>query len=306
MTRLQQPQLDLFADSRDVMLRNDAIDAVLRRDPVAASSAREALVLEDPQHPVLSALDVSIVTLNDPLAEPFGRHQAAAGAVRQLREVLAPAAQALLGAAAADWLHPAWGELARRAAPLPYAAEHVEVHAAALWLQAHRPAQAVVAVQGIPSWRRIPAALGWMLQARHATEGLDACWPLLVELAWLAPGRLEASARDLANASLARLLQRFDSEFDVDADVEAAAPADAGSTHALAWFPAWLANDKPALLPHLRLAEPGQGTLAEQAFRRMVEALGLERQGRHAELMLARKRLRDLHPGLYACYMRTR
>jgi hypothetical protein len=41
-------------------------------------------------------------------------------------------------------------------------------------------------------------------------------------------------------------------------------------------------------------------------MRLVVELLGLERQGRHAELMQRRRALRDLHGDLYAAYMATR
>jgi len=37
-----------------------------------------------------------------------------------------------------------------------------------------------------------------------------------------------------------------------------------------------------------------------------LACLGLERQGRHHDIVERRKALRDLHPSLYAAYMRTR
>jgi hypothetical protein len=41
-------------------------------------------------------------------------------------------------------------------------------------------------------------------------------------------------------------------------------------------------------------------------MRLVLELLGLERQGRHAELVQRRRALRDLHAPLYAAYMSTR
>jgi len=122
-------------------------------------------------------------------------------------------------------------------------------------------------------------------------------WPLLAELAWLAPARFAHCARTLGDPLLDRLVRRWESECEVDVDDITELPA---------WFPAWLLNDQPALLPRLRHAEPGQGCDAERAFRLMGELLGLERQGRHADLIEGRKRLRDLQPALYAAYMGTR
>ena len=57
----------------------------------------------------------------------------------------------------------------------------------ALWLRAGDFAAAADAVARIESWRRIPAPLAWMAEARYRLDGLDAHWGLLAELAWLAP-----------------------------------------------------------------------------------------------------------------------
>lgn len=64
-----------------------------------------------------------------------------------------------------------------------------------------------------------------------------------------------------------------------------------------------LRNDVLDALLRRDAAAAGQ---ALQALRLLAELLGLEREGRHAELMAARKRLRDLQPALYAAYMRSR
>jgi len=92
-------------------------------------------------------------------------------------------------------------------------------------------------------------------------------------------------------------LRRFDERFD---------PGPGGDTNALVWFPAWLLTEQPALLPRLREARTGQDGEPERCFRLLAELLGLERQGRHRDLIDGRKRLRDQQPALYATYMATR
>jgi hypothetical protein len=293
----ERPQLDLFADSRDVMLRNDAIDALMRRDLQAAGAARQALSREDPQHGSLPVLDILIAALSAPGHGAFSSVTDSTQARRQVEHTLEPAVLSLLGPNAAAWLAPVWRRLAERAAALPFVAAHSDGHAATLWLLAGEPATAAQAVERIDSWRRIPQPLAWMIQARHACEGLDAVWPLLAELAWVAPSRFSVCVRALSDPLLDRLLRRFDAEFDPGADT---------ASDPLAWFPAWLANDQPGLLPLLRQAQAGLATEPERAFRLMAELLGLERQGRHNDLIASRKRLRDLQPALYALYMRTR
>ncbi len=194
-------QLDIFADSRDVMLRNAVLDALQRHD---AAAARVALLAGDWQ-------------------------------------------------AAAD------------------------------------------AVADIESWRRIPAPLGWMAEARYRLHGLDVVWALLAELAWLAPARFDALTRRLADPALDKLRRRFDSSFDGE-----------GNVSDLAWFPAWVLTEKAVLAAHLGAAQPSRHDAPEQALRLMLALLVLEREGRHRELIERRKALRDLHGGLWTAYMGTR
>ncbi len=312
------PQLDLFEHSRDTMLRNDVLDALLRRDAAAAARAWQALADFDARHSALPALQTLVSALSaatdGPTATaPFSRHADAAQARAHLQQAVCPAALAQFGAAAgAAWLALLWRGLAQRAAPLPFLPAQPDDHAAPLWLRvadsgagrnvtdaaAQAAAEAAAqAVQRIESWRRIPAPLGWMVQARHRSAGLDSTWPLLLELAWLATPRFADTAQALADPLLNRLLRRFDDDFD---------PGPDDGIPALAWFPAWLLIGQPALLPLLREAHTGQNSQPEQAFRLLAGLLGLERQGRQPEVIDGRKRLRDLQPGLYAVYMKAR
>lgn len=292
-------QLDLFAHSRDVMLRNDAIEAVLRGDVVAARRAGAALAEFDALDGALAPLATLVATLEAAAAAPapFAHPELAMAAHRHVAETVAPAARQLLRDEAAHWLAPIWCRLAGRCAALPYRAELPEAHAAPNWLLGGEFDAAARAVLTIESWRRIPQPLAWMLQARHAAEGLDGVWPLLAELAWLSPRRLAEVLPALEDPVLNRLRRRFEHEFGPEGD---------SGDETLAWFPAWVLNDQPALLPRLRVAEPGLDSPPERAFRSLCELLGLERQGRHAELVAGRKRLRALAPELYSVYMKTR
>jgi hypothetical protein len=289
-------QLDLFAHSRDVMLRNDALQALQQRDAGRARAARVALAAEAPADPLLPALATVARELEHRDDAPFADHDALAAERRRLDRESAPAARHVFGGADADvWLRPLRRTLAQRADALPFVAARADDHAATLWLQAEDWAAAAAAVQRIESWRRIPAPLAWMLEARCRSDGIDACWPLLAELAWLAPQRLAALRPRLPDPLLQRPLERFDAEFDGD-----------GSADDLAWFPAWLANAQPTLAPRLALAQPGLQGAPERGLRLTVELIGLERQGRHHELMQRRKALRELHAGLFSAYMATR
>ena len=296
------PQLDLFAHSHDTMLRNDVLDALLRHQPGAATTALQALAATTPGHDALAPLGLMIQALVDvgaAAALPVHQHSVLAQARTHLQQALAPASRAMLGSTAATaWLQPLWRALAQRADKLPFDAHHPDDHAAALWLQAGAAddaANAVQAVQAIPSWRRMPVPLAWMAQARYRLQGLDSTWPLLAELAWLAPARLASTTLALQDPLLQRLLQRFAQDVDL-----------ASTEHPLAWLPAWLLIDQPALLERLRDARTGQDSAPERTFRNLVALLGLERQGRQADLIHHRKHLRDAQPALFEAYLRRR
>ena len=295
-------QLDIFADS-DVMLRNDLVHALLRCDAEAGRLAADRLTEQCPGDALLAPAGVLLVTLANAQAasttQPLVPDLPSVAAARDHLHIgIAPAARAVLGAAAGTaWLQPLWRDWAQRSARLPWQGTRPQDHAAALWLAAGDWAQAAQAAGGIPSWRRIPAPLAWMAEARCREQGVDEAWRLLAERAWLAPAWLDALLRTLEDPLLNRMRRGFEEGFDTGGDLGA---------QDLAWFPAWALARTPALAPRLALAEPGQGTAPERGLRLMVQQLGLEREGRHHGLMACRKSLRDLCPPLFAAYMATR
>jgi hypothetical protein len=293
-------QLDIFEHSRDVMLRNDALQALQRRDPVAARAAWQALATECPRDPNLPSLDVLVAVLEPVDSAPF-EHPAAAQAVLQhLQDTVQAEARRQLGDTdGSAWMAPLWRHAAQRAARLAFRPDCGDAHAAALWLRAGDFAAAADAVARIESWRRIPAPLAWMAEARYRLDGLDTHWGLLAELAWLAPERFDVLTKRLGDPVLQRLRRRFDTEFDAGPD---ALPGAAD----LAWFPAWVLTEQPALAARLSQVQAGLQGAPERAMHVLLNLLHLERQGRQRDLIELRKSLRDLQPALFAAYMRNR
>ena len=300
-------QLDIFSDSRDVMMRNDLVDALGRRQTSAALGAWSALAAEFPCDTLLAPAQLLLDALADPVA-CAGPHAIGAPSLAAARDHLRcrvePAAVAALGLAAGRaWLTPLWRDLAQRSHAIEWHGTRPDDHAAPLWLAAGDWALAAQAAGSIASWRRIPAPLSWMAETRFRMGGVDAAWPLQAELAWLAPVRLDALLNSLGDALLNRLRQRFEQDFD-DA---VGSSFDPRPGHAgVAWFPAWVLATTPALARLLAMAQAGHATAPEHGMRLMVELLGLERQGRHHDLVARRKQLRDLCAPLYAAYMATR
>jgi hypothetical protein len=288
-------QLDIFADSRDTMLRNDVLRALENRDSVDARRALLTLSGECPHDGWLKPLRQLVDFI---CREPGGAirsHDELQRDHATLSEIELAARKVLPVDSVASWLAPSWADLARRADGLPFESSAAQGHAAPLWLNAGEWAAAERAVTGIESWRRIPAPLGWMAEVRWRLAGLDAAWPLLAELAWLAPERFRRCTQRIHDPVLARLLARFNAEFEGE-----------GTVQDDVWFPAWSLVHDNLLGPAMGLAQAGLHSRAERTFRAVLGLLALERRGAHRELVEARRTFRDLHGGLYASYMKTR
>jgi len=291
-------QLDIFENGREVMLRNDAVHALERRDALAALQACDGLSQEYPDDeslPSLRALAGYIEAAERNRENAFADHASLREAQQMLQASIHGAAQRAFGAAAAAvWLAVSWQDLARRAGSLSFDARDPQDHAAPMWLRAGNWEAAAQAVATIESWRRKPVPLAWMAEARLHVLGLPATWPLLAELGWLSPSLLEDVAQRSPDPLLLRLIRSF------EASTGAAEIGD------LSWLGAWALIERPDLREQLAPAQTSQHTPPEQAMRLLVELLGLERQGRHADVIARRKELRDLQPSLYAAYMKSR
>ena len=287
-------QLDIFEHSRDVVLRNAAIDALRQRDAGACERSLAALAAEYGSDPLLPAVRLLCEKLNSPIPRPIAR-DAAIALLRETEGAVATAANNVFGKAAQEWLAPLWSDLAAAIAGYPFDSGQETLHAAPLLLLAERWSDAVALIESIASWRRQPAPLAWMIEARSRIAGFDVIWPLLAELAWMAPPRAQALAPRLSLPGLDRLVRGFDAEFEAD-----------GTPDDFAWFPAWALIADGSLREGLRLAQDGANTRSEVCARIVLGLLSLERQGRHAEIVESRRKLREAHSALFARYMRDR
>ena len=314
-------QLDIFNDSRDRVLVNTLAEAINVPDLAKARAAIDALRAEFPAdrhlQPALLLID-SLAAEQRTAGTPVADHACALAERHALQGPVTDAARNVLGSsAAAPWLAVRWRALAHRAAALPFEPRCAPAHAAALFINARAWAEASQAVAGIESWRRKPQPLDWMAQAHWHLHGPDATWPLLAELAWLAPPRMPALLGALADTRLNKLQRDFEA---FDADSGAGAGADAGRdastdastgpatnpTAAWAWWPAWLLVEHALLVAPLDAAQTTAEAAPQRCFKLLQSLLRLERQGRHHDIVALRRSLQGLHPALFAAYMVTR
>lgn len=287
-------QLDIFEHSRDVFLRNAVIDALHRRDAGAGVQAVAALAAEYGSDPLLPSFHLLCAKLLAPHPHPLTR-EAASALLQETEGAVATAAHQVFGRTAPAWLSPLWADLASAIVHYDFAPAQEALHAVPLLLRAGRWADAAAQAERIASWRRQPAPLAWMIEARSRMTGFDAIWPLLAELAWMAPQRAQALAPRLQLPELDTLMRRFDVNFEGE-----------GMPDDFAWFPAWALIADGQRAEGLRLAQHGANTRPEYCARLVIGLLALEHQGRHAELIEGRKKLREAHPALFAHYMQTR
>ncbi|SAL85796.1 hypothetical protein AWB67_07036 [Caballeronia terrestris] len=296
MMQQTMQQLDIFADSRDVAMRNDVVEQLQRRNAADARKTLMLLACEYATDSALPAMTVLVRELENASTLPVTDHAELAALLRRLENEVAPAARQVLPEHdARSWLAPCWRALAQRAAALTYCGIHIDSHAAPLWLRAGEWSAASDAIDTIESWWRIPSPLAWMTEARYRAAGVDAAWPLLAELAWLAPHQFAALLVALGDTALDKLRRRFDAKF-----------LGTGETEDYAWFPAFLLVIKPALAGRLGEARLQRDLPASRATSLLGEILRREHEGGQQELIALRQQLGRLHAGLFDVYMTTR
>jgi hypothetical protein len=296
MNRQTPVQLDLFLDSRAVILANEVINALLARDAARAAACRDRLREEEPGHHALGELD----TLSRALAEwpPLTSTPAEiAEAVRHLETEVQPAARRALGEHVDQFMLLFWRSLALAAKAHPYDEAFPESHCSALQLRSGDARAALAAAQSIPDWPKLANALHWIAVARYRLEGPDACRPPLFLLAWRAPDRLPKIFAELNDALLDNDWRAFDAACDwLDGD----------DANRVAWFPACFLLEHPSLRIDSETAAHAAPIPPAQAYLCVERLLDLEKRGYSRALLSARARLREIAPDLFALYMARR
>ncbi|MDR3221438.1 MAG: hypothetical protein LBU46_05435 [Candidatus Accumulibacter sp.] len=286
-------QLDLFRDSRDTQLRNEAVDALRRRDGNALRQAIDGLRAEYPNDYSLADFDLIAADLSEDVHAASPARIAAW--LTHIDAQLWPALRRLFGEdSALRWLEPLFKGLAACAATRTFQREHALTHAGALFLRGNDLAAARAAVGGIPSWRRIPEPLSWMTEIAWRENSPAEYWPLSAELAWIAPSLLDSVLSRAAPDAVRRLYGAFLSEFEAD-----------GESNAPAWFPAWLLVEHSELLEYFRPLDPHPSHPA-RCTALLVSLLTGERHGLSPIVVEQRLKLRALAPRLFTRYMALR
>ena len=295
MTASSAVQLDLFLDSRAVVLANEIASALLARDLPRALSGLSALRAAEPDYPSLHALE-RLGRFLAAWSRPIAQVQAVATARELLQAEAAPAASIALSGEAPLFLQHLYGELANAASDVPYDPAYPDAYCAALYLRGSDPERSERAALAVPGWRDNPDALAWLTLARYRLQGLSAARPSLFALAWRAPDRIEAIIGELGDTVLDRDWRSLQSASDWTSIPEVQLPA---------WLPAWCVLEHPALSSEVESAGAALGAPADAA-RLLTRILPLEKRGSSRALVDLRKRLRDLNREFFDLYMARR
>lgn len=288
-------QLDLFLDSRAVMLANETVEALSARDTARAAASLDRLAREAPDHPALPALEAlagALAGWRKPDADPA----AIVRAVQWVDDEIAPAAKRVLGPAAPALVGGFFRELADAARGIAYEPAHATAHRAGLCLRCDEWVEAEEAARAIPGSAQIPDALQWLCVARYRRHGLAAARPSLFALAWHAPHRLASVRAELGDELLDREWSAFERACEWESVEETELPA---------WFPAWFLLEHPVVGKELSDAA-FPDIPAANAARLLVALFELERRGNQRRLVGERERLRRLNPELFSLYMARR
>jgi len=287
-------QLDLFLDSRSVVLANEAADALVARDADRAARCVASLRSVAPDHPNLRSLESLVRALAAWQPPPHDAAQILS-AIESLEQVIVVAAPEAVGAASKSLINAFFRDLAESSRGLPYESGRAKVHSAWLSLRCGDWAEAERAALSIPLASEIPDALHWLTVARYRQRGLSAARPTLFALAWRDPQRLRSVVGELADELLDRELTTFECACDWGEIPAAELPA---------WFPAWYVLEHPAAAKDIEGIDvqlaPAKATML------LVRILEMERHADWTRLVALREQLRSFNPDLFSLYMKHR
>ena len=271
-----RPQLDLFLDSRALVLETRVCEALAGRRPREALAAVRDLLCADPDNRHLQDyLHLVQVLETDPDAPP--------APVARLAELKAiePVARGLLGHRARDLLAPLWAALAETLVGRSFDPADPELHAAPLWARAGRWGPARAAVEAETNWRRYPALVQIHAEACRQGQDPSAARRDWMGLCWDHPLAAGQALDGLADRPLGELWARFS---DLDPPL------------ATGEFPAWLLCAHPSF----RLAVPADAAPPGpqgDAFRLLHRLVGGE------DTLVLRRSLAAVNPALLRVYL---
>lgn len=282
--KVNRAQLDILWDTGETAATNDLTKALASRDVQAAQLALERLAALNAKEWVVNDATVLVESLRSP---PPNSVDSAYCRLALMEQRWQPAAYAVLGGQARDFLAPKWRDLGVALEAAPFDPKEPRRHAALSYLNGLDWANTERCVEATEGHRSQPALLGWLAVAKWRLRDRRAAIECWFEMCWQYPNHF---------------LELVESNQFPDATVRdawlSAQEADIEPTISPTWFPAWMLLEEPGLAKTL-LPSKGDSD-PERAFNLL---LALAAGGSDRQNMDNRRALQALHPGLLNRYL---
>jgi len=270
-------QLDLFHDSRGLLLEEEIRNALAERRGAEVAREKVQLLMEhDPGHHAIRGF-LRLIQASDE-----GNDSAPTERLREL-EAIEPLAQHLLAYRARDFLVFQWSVLAESLARVHFNPDLPRLHASYAWSRAERWGAVSKAVEAETDWRQHPFLLHTHAGAAWRRRNLATARQDWMELCWEWPDEFERaiSSSSFPDALLVDLWTRYS---DADPPLETE------------YFPGWLLMEDrgaTAAVPPDRAPLDERGRVYRLIYRLVTGDDDIE----------VRKELAEIHPGLFRRFL---
>ena len=278
-------QLDVFLHNDEVLAENELCKALYAGETGKARDWRDKLAERNPEHGKLGPARAVLELLDT--AHPLDS-TAALAYLDKLEQDWAPATGALLGNRAKTLLNPCWRATGQALEGMDFDPDNPGYHASRAYLECGDWQAVMHTVRNETEFKNHPVLLERLAEALWQNGEAIRAIEYWFALCWLAPQYFEQLIKSERFPDSA--LQRY---WDQAQDTETAPRVSAD------WYPAWLLIHKPewARLTRNNRTQTGPG----KAFN-LVRTLVLE----NGEQVALRQALRELHPGLFQCFLQSR
>ena len=275
-------QTDLFFDSREVVANNELREALRSGNASEAERKLNELAGLAPDHAALQPAAVII----DALRTPPPRDLSATVAYLELLErEWALAAETLFKAEGKTLLAPRWRAIGQALENVAFDPAHPDRHASRAYLEAGDWEAVISVVQAEDGFAEQPVLIGRLAQALWQTQRTVPAIERWFALCWLAPEYFTGLIEN-GHISASLLLEHWRGAINADVEPEIST----------VWFPAWMILHEPGLA---RFIESRDATSGPQRAFDLARKLIMSDD----EQMEARRQLKDIHPGLFRCFL---
>lgn len=277
-----QSQTDLFFDSREVVANNELREALRSGNASEAERKLDELAGLAPDHATLQPAAVIIDALRTPVPRDLS---ATVAYLEKLKQEWTLAAEALFKAEGKALLAPRWRAIGQALESVAFDPAQPDRHASSAYLEAGDWEAAIGAIRAEDGFAEQPVLIGRLAQALWQTQRTVQAIERWFALCWSAP---EYFTKLIENGHISAplLLEHWREAINAGVEPEIST----------VWFPAWMILHEPGLARSVKRRGAASGP--QRAFDLARELVMSDN-----EQVEARRELKDIHPGLFRCFL---